>query len=69
MERPGAPRGVTLNPLVAFKAILGLPGEGLGGLWGALEPPLGPLGASFFVLLGVFWNISGAVLGAIGQEP
>ena len=44
---------------------MGLPGGGLGGFWGALGPPLGPLGASFGAprdvlgSLGRFWGRSG----------
>ena len=41
--------------------MLALPGGGPGGLWGALGPPLGPLGASLGSLGVVFWRLRGAL--------
>jgi len=54
LGRPGAPRGLTLNPSVAFWAILGRPGGGPGALWGALGAPLGALGVLIGAPGGVF---------------
>ena len=63
LGRPGGPRGVTLNSLVAFLAILGRPGGGPGAFWGALGPSLGSLGASFGAPRGAFWRLRGALGG------
>ena len=54
--------------LFAFEAIFGLPGGGLGGLWG----PLGrrwTLLARLLALLGVFWGVSGGRSGRNLDQP
>ena len=55
-------------PLLHFKPFWASPG----GVWEASGGPLGrrwALLARLLAVLGVFWGVSGAVLGAIGQEP
>ena len=60
LGRPGGPRGLALNPAVAFWVILGRPGGGPGALWGALGIALGALGASFVAPGSFFWRLGGA---------